>query len=315
MSTKRDWREILATRQDAGFRFCGGLDLSIGKLSTAISDNPDGQKQYARLLIDATAPLCGAFKPNMAFYAGTSMEQIKTVQSIVSYSHAVAPEVPVIVDCKVGDIDATNHGYVELFFDTIGADAITLHPFMGRVKGMQPFLDRADKGCIVLCRTSNKGGAEYQDLMVQPWFDREDGQVYSSERHFRVETEGRDLNDLREGARMMRLFEFVAHRVNTGWNTNNNCALVAGATMPDELAEIRRIFGGPLLIPGVGKQGGDLDAAVRAAAGGMFVVNSSSGFAFAGLNDKDVVELDDYIEAARKVALTTHTDIGLALAA
>jgi orotidine-5'-phosphate decarboxylase len=171
------------------------------------------------------------------------------------------PETPVIMDAKLADIGNTNEGYVEFIFDYLGADAITVHPYLGS-EAMKPFLDRAEKGVIVLCRTSNKGAGEFQDLDVGG----------------------------------MPLYQKVAHMIMDKWNYNANCGVVVGATYPDELRKVRHIVGSmPILIPGIGAQGGDVKLTVEAGVdkeGKNAIINSSRGIIFAS-------PMTDFAEKAR----------------
>jgi orotidine-5'-phosphate decarboxylase len=168
----------------------------------------------------------------------------------MDYLRAHHPAILTICDAKRADIGSTNQGYVEAIFDRLGFDAVTLNPYLGR-EALEPFLARADKGCIILCRTSNPGAGEWQDLEIggQP------------------------------------LWQVIAERVRDHWNGRGNCMLVAGATYPGELRRIREIVGEmPLLVPGVGAQGGDVEQTVRAgqtAAGKGMIINSSRAIIFA----------------------------------
>ncbi len=183
--------------------------------------------------------------------------------------HTVAPDVPVILDAKDMDIGNTNTGYVRMAFEYCQADAITINPYLG-MEAAQPFLDQKDKGIIVLCRTSNKGSGEFQDLLIK--------------------------SD-------MPLYQYVASRVAKYWNKNGNCALVVGATYPNELAQVRRIVGDmPILIPGIGVQGGDVEATVKAgrdSRGQGMIINASRSIIFASNGP-------DFAEAARRETLKLH---------
>jgi orotidine-5'-phosphate decarboxylase len=174
------------------------------------------------------------------------------------------PGVPVILDAKRGDIGSTAQNYAIEAFDRYGADAVTVNPYLGR-DSLQPFLDRADKGVIVLCRTSNPGAGDLQDLVV----------------------DGRPL------------YQHVAAKVAQDWNANGNCLLVVGATWPQQLREVRAIVGDvPFLVPGVGAQGGDVEAVVkngRTADGTGLLVSSSRAILYASGGD-------DFADAARAAA-------------
>ena len=217
---------------------CVGLDP--WRPSMPVADVAD----FCRAIIDATADLVCAFKPNYAFFEA---EGIPGLHALLAAVDAVPDGVPVILDAKRGDLGNTAAAYAKAAFDMWGADAVTVNPYQGR-DAAQPFLDYADRGVFVLARTSNPGSAEFQDLAVR----------------------GAD------GERA--LYEEVAARA-AAWNDNGNVGLVVGATAPDELAQVRSIAGSmPILVPGVGAQGGDLEASVRngADASGRRVLISAS---------------------------------------
>jgi len=241
--------ELLQARFDEGKSVCVGLDPDWNKIVGHLQRNLDFKAfdciQYLREIVKATYDLVCAFKPNLAFFEQYGADGIRYLQELISDIHLIAPGVPVIADAKRGDIGNTNAGYIGML-DYLGADAITLHPYMGK-ESLKPFLDRADKGCIILCRTSNLGAGEFQNISA--------------------------------------LYEMVASKVAKEWNGNGNCALVAGATYPEELKRIREIAGDiPLLIPGIGAQGGDLEATVRAGANSKkqgMIINASRSVLYA----------------------------------
>ena len=227
--------------------------------------------EFCCAIVDATADLACAFKPNAAFFEAFGAPGAEALLAVVQHIRDIAPDVPVIYDAKRGDIGSTNGGYAEDAFDRLGAHAITVHPYLGR-EALAPFLDRADRGVIVLVRTSNPGGGEFQDLMV------------AGEPLYRV----------------------VAHHVAEGWNAHGNCAVVVGATYPDELAEVRRIVGTlPILIPGIGAQGGDLRRTLEAgrdARSRGVIINSSRGIIYAS-------GAGDFAEAARQEVVRLNREI------
>jgi orotidine-5'-phosphate decarboxylase len=184
----------------------------------------------------------------------------------IDYIHQVAPELPVILDAKRGDIGNTNEAYAAYAFDYLGADAITVHPYLG-AEALEPFLVRQGKGIFVLCRTSNPGAGEFQDI-----------------------------NSLETGA---PLFEVIASNVADKWDSIATCGLVVGATYPDELIRVRSIVGNrPILIPGIGSQGGDLETAVRngrSSSGGGVFLNAARSVLFGSANA-------DFADAARTEA-------------
>lgn len=263
----RNFRQLLEAQWSRGNFVCVGLDSDFDEVLKRLNKGDYIETIYTfnRDIIKATRDLVCAFKLNTAFYekygsAGWSV-LLETIRNI----RRLAPNVAVILDAKRADIGNTNKGYVYMAFDYLKADAITVHPYLGR-EALQPFLDHADKGIIVLCRTSNPGADEFQDLEVIQQFENK------------------------------RLYAYVAEKVARTWNKNNNCALVVGATYPEELREVRGIVGDmPILIPGIGAQGGDVEKTVTAGkdsrAQGM-IINSSRGIIFASKGA-------DFAEAAR----------------
>ncbi|MDG5778683.1 orotidine-5'-phosphate decarboxylase [Haloarculaceae archaeon H-GB2-1] len=223
-----------------------GLDPDLDRIPDHLHEYDLPRWAFNRRIIDATHEHAAVYKPNAAFYEGP--DGWRSLQETIAYAHG--KDVPVLLDAKRGDIGNTARQYATaLDDDGLGADAITANPYMGR-DSLEPFLSRADKGVFVLCRTSNSGGADLQDLEL------ESGEP---------------------------LYERVAALADL-WNANGNVGLVVGATNPDELAEIRDIVPDiPFLVPGVGAQGGDAEAAVEhGLADGVGLVNSSRGIIFAG---------------------------------
>jgi len=219
-----------------------GLDADPSRIPEHLHDADLPQWAFNRRIIDATHEYAACYKPNAAFYE--SADGWRALRETVAYAHG--KDVPVLLDAKRADIGNTTRQYAELLDD---ADAITVNPYLGR-DSLQPFLDRPDKGVFVLCRTSNPGGADLQDLALssgEPVYERVAA-----------------LADL--------------------WNEHGNVGLVVGATAPDELADLReQVPDLPFLVPGVGAQGGDAEAAVEhGLAGGVGLVNSSRGIIFAG---------------------------------
>jgi orotidine-5'-phosphate decarboxylase len=245
---------------------CIGLDSDISKLPPHLMLQKYPQFAFNKAIIDETDTLVCAYKPNSAFYEARGTAGITELKMTFDYIRDKYPQVVIILDAKRADIGNTNEGYAGFAFDYLGADAITLHPYLGK-EALKPFLDRKEKGSIILCRTSNPGAGEFQDLTV--------GRSQSSEA---------SAKDVRP------LYQIVAEKVSGDWNYNGNCALVVGATYPGELTIVRRLVGDmPLLIPGIGAQGGDIGKTVQAGldskkAGAM--INSSRGIIFAS-GDKD----------------------------
>ena len=276
----RNWNELLGGRQAQGLMVCVGLDSDNTRIPSVVQSANEAFRieMFNEAIVQATKDLVGAFKPNIAFYEALGPAGLMALGRTISFIHEQASGVPVIVDAKRADIGRTNIGYIRAIFNELGADAVTVNPYFG-AEGLQPFLDQKDKGIIVLCRTSNQGAQEFQDLMVKV-----------------------DIGE-------MPLYQVVAKRVANHWNTNGNCALVVGATYPKELAAIRQLVGNdrPLLIPGVGTQGGDVEKVVTAGTKNM-IINSSSGVIFASNGP-------DFAEAARRSTLKLHQEIQAALAA
>ncbi|MFZ0869969.1 MAG: orotidine-5'-phosphate decarboxylase [Rhodanobacter sp.] len=228
---------------------CVGLDPEPAKFPAHLRERPDAVFEFCRDIVDATADLVCAFKPQIAHFAALRAED--ALERLIAHIHAKHPDVPVILDAKRGDIGSTAQHYVSEAFDRYQADAVTLNPYLGR-DSVQPFLDRADKGVILLCHTSNPGAADLQDLDVG----------------------GKPL------------YQHVAQMIARDWNTNGNCALVTGATWPEQLGEVRALIGDmPLLVPGIGAQGGDVAAVVRngrSANGNGLLISSSRAILYAG---------------------------------
>ena len=292
---ERNFREMLEARWAEGKFVCVGLDTELGKIPECARVSGGVWEQivhYNMEIVRVTRDLVCAFKPNFAFYIRHGEEGLRALRQTIGQIHNVAPDVPVILDAKVGDIGNTNVGYVQMAFDSFRgeADAITVHPYLG-AEALAPFLELANKGVIVLCRTSNKGAGEFQDLPISIGERRRD-----LEKHL-----GREIP---EGS--IPLYQYVAYRVAAHWNKHGNCAVVVGATYPEELGKVREIVGDlPILIPGVGAQGGDVEKTVRAgkdSRGRGMIVNSSRGIIFAS-------PLSDWPEAARREAQKLHDTI------
>jgi orotidine-5'-phosphate decarboxylase len=208
---------------------CLGTDPDITKLPERFLKAEYPQFEFGKWIIEQTHEFVCAYKPNFAFYEAQGSRGMQELQMTMEYLREHHPDIFTIADAKRGDIGNTNESYAAAIFDLLGFDAITLHPYVGR-EGLAPFLQRTDKMSIILCRTSNPGAGEFQDLSV-------DGK---------------------------QLWQVVAERVHDDWNANENCMLVVGATYPAELKKIREIVGDmTLLIPGIGAQGGDVEKTVK----------------------------------------------------
>ena len=236
---------------------CVGLDPEPAKFPAHLRDHPDVVFGFCRAIVDATADLVCAYKPQIAHFAALRAED--ALERLIAHIHDAHPGIPVILDAKRGDIGSTAQHYASEAFERYRADAVTLNPYLGR-DSIQPFLDRADKGVILLCHTSNPGAADLQDLLVES-------------------TDGERLP----------LYQHVARTIARDWNGSGNCALVTGATWPEQLAEVRALAGDmPLLVPGIGAQGGDVEAVLRhgrTADGTGLMISSSRAILYAGTGE------------------------------
>lgn len=306
-----NFMKMLQKRWALNLFVCVGLDSEVGKVP-GITDSTKGRNinpiifDFNKKIIDATADLVCAFKPNIAFYEDRGDKGIEVLQETISYIKQTYPEVPVILDSKRGDIGNTNNGYVASAFDYFGADAITINPYLG-AEANKPFLDRKDKGIIVLCRTSNLGAGEFQDrLTYVSWDELQD--LISEDiattmrvcKWLRVEQEAQTRQEAVGGV-MMPLYHYVALNVYRKWNINNNCAIVAGATYPEELAMLRFLTHNmPFLIPGIGAQGGDVEKTVNAGKdlkGAGMIINSSRGIIFSDNPRQETLKLNELINS------------------
>ena len=202
---------------------CLGLDLDTKKMPADYVRNTKSMFEFAYRIVDATKDIVCAYKPNLAFYESMGSEGYSLLRLIVD---RIPDDIPVILDAKRGDIGNTATHYAEALFDELGADWVTVNPYMG-YDSLRPFIERKDKGVFILCLTSNPGSRDFQMLRFED----------------------------------KPLYQIVAEKV-AYWNKDNNCGLVVGATVPDQLRDIRNVAGEmPLLIPGVGAQGGSLEKA------------------------------------------------------
>jgi orotidine-5'-phosphate decarboxylase len=252
---------------------CVGLDPDIKKFPEELQGKPNAIFTFCKAIIDATADTACAFKPQIAYFAALRAED--QLEEICLYVREHYAHIPIVLDAKRGDIGATAEQYAREAFERYQAHAVTLNPYMG-FDSIAPYLEWKDRGIIVLCRTSNPGGSDLQFLQV----------------------EGKPL------------YQHVARMVSEKWNTNGQCALVVGATFPAELAQVRQIVGDmPLLVPGIGAQGGDIQATVEAgknASGTGMMINSSRAILYAKPDEKAG---EDFSDAARRVALETRNAI------
>jgi len=250
---------------------CVGLDPDVNRFPKHLQGKPDAVFEFCKAIIDATADVACAFKPQIAYFAALRAED--QLEAICSYLREKHPAIPLVLDAKRGDIGATAEQYAREAFERYNADAVTLNPYMG-FDSIAPFLEWKDRGAILLCRTSNPGGSDLQFLMVG-------GQE-----------------------KPLPLYQHVAQLAAKEWNKNGQIALVVGATFPQELAEVRALIGDmPLLVPGIGAQGGDIQATVSAgktANGTGMMINSSRAILYATPKGNE-----DFAQAARRVAVET----------
>jgi orotidine-5'-phosphate decarboxylase len=247
---------------------CVGLDPDPSRFPVHLRERDDAIYAFCRGIVDATADLVCAFKPQIAYFASSAAEE--QLAALIAYIKTTYPRVPVILDAKRGDIGATAEHYAREVFERYRADAVTLSPLMG-YDSIEPFLAFADRGAFLLCRTSNPGGSDFQMLDVGG----------------------------------TKVYEHIAGLA-TRWSRNGQLGLVVGATFPAELARVRSIVGEmPLLVPGVGAQGGDVRASVEAGQttkGTGLVINSSRAILYAG-------DAEDFAVHARRMAERTRDEI------
>lgn len=245
---------------------CVGLDSDLEKIPSFLLKKQDPIFEFNKKIINVTADLVCCYKPQFAFYASQGISGLKALIQTIAYIHLKFPQIPVILDAKRGDIGSTAEQYAKEVFDVYLADAVTVNPFLG-LDSMKPFLERKDKGIIILCRTSNPGASDFQDL---------------------------NLNGV-------PLYLEIAKKVNQ-WNKKyKNCLMVVGATWTEQLRKVREIAPEMFfLIPGIGAQGGDLEKTLkngltRGKSG--LIINSSRGIIYASSNA-------DFASKARKEALS-----------
>lgn len=259
---------------------CIGLDPDLEKLPVSIKNKYKSIDElyfkFNKEIIDKTFDLVCAYKPQIAHYEEQGVQGWLALKKTADYLHKNFPKIPLIIDAKRADIGSTNTSYAKAFFDQMGFDAITVNPYFGR-EALKSFLDYKDKGIIILVRTSNPGAGEFQDI---------------------------------KNKKGEPLYITVAKNISKNWNENGNCCIVVGATYPKELSQIRKIVGDmPILIPGIGAQGGDVVKTVKAGQNsknqGMIIHSSraiifaSSGPDFADAARQKTIELSGQINEAR----------------
>jgi orotidine-5'-phosphate decarboxylase len=253
-----------------GSILCVGFDPDPKRMPTSLHGKPQGIFEFCREIADATADVVCAFKPQFAYFASQGAEN--QLEKLIHHLKDRYPHIPVILDAKRGDIGSTAEHYALEAFERYGADAVTVNPYMGR-DSIEPYLKHQGKGVIILCRTSNPGGSDLQFLNIA--------------------SDGRPL------------YLHVATLAAKEWNSAGQVSLVVGATFPDEITKVRAIVGEmPLLIPGIGAQGGDLKATVKAGhipskPGTGMMINSSRAILYASSGA-------DFAERARVIAIETR---------
>lgn len=300
--SERNFRLMLELLWDENKFVCVGLDPDYEKLPPHLKSGLEHRDvfEFNMAIATATADLALAFKLNAAFYEDIGPGGFSALLNTVECVHILAPKVPVILDFKRGDVIRTNPGYVRSAFEHCQSDAVTVNPYLGG-EPLEPFLKKKEKGIIVLCRTSNPGAAEFQDRLIAV-----------SEEEFPLNDPPRIFIGDNAGPRkyLVPLYQFVAQRVGTEWNRNGNCMLVVGATAPEQLAAVRKIVHDmPILIPGIGTQGGDLEKTIAAgkdSRGKGMIINASSSIIFASSGE-------DFAEAARRETLKLHNAINRCL--
>lgn len=282
MSRPDSCAELLAAHFAAGRHLAVGLDTDPERIPASVA--PEGSPaerviEFNRAIVAATAAVAAAYKPNAAFYEALGEDGFHALEETIATIRERAPEAAVILDAKRADIGSTNAGYVAAAFDRLGADAVTVHPYLGG-EALAPFLARAEKLVFVLARTSNPGAGELQDI---------------------------------EDAEGVPLYRRVARAVAGDWNAAGNCGLVVGATYPEEMAAVRADVppSMPILIPGVGAQGGDLAATVAAnqdAGSDAYLIAASRSLIYAS-------DGEDFADAAHTAAQALDAEIRAAAGA
>jgi orotidine-5'-phosphate decarboxylase len=275
MDRNRSCARLLAAHFAASRHLVVGLDTDPARLPKSLAPGaPPVERviEFNRLIVDATADIACAYKPNAAFYEALGVEGFEALSETIAGIRRGAPGAAVILDAKRADIGSTNEGYVSAIFDQLGADAVTVHPYLGG-EALAPFLEREERLIFVLARTSNPGAGEFQDLVA-------DG---------------------------VPLYRHVARTVANDWNGGGNCGLVVGATYPEELRAVRADVPAemPILVPGAGAQGGDVAAVVsanREAGSDAFLIAASRSIIYASTGE-------DFAEAAGAAARALDTEI------
>ncbi len=305
--------ELYRARLKAGKYICVGLDPDVKQVPDCVVGKNDARRvvKFLGNIVRTTHEYAAAYKLQSSYYEGLGKNGPGALRAIIGIIRSIDPQVPIILDYKRGDIGRSNQPYADLAFDYYGVDAVTVHPYLG-MEAMEPFLSRSDKTIIVLCRTSNPGAGEFQDVLVRPVRNENTGKLYSTIGEGKLD----DLDGNFVYGRHIPLYQFVAQRVAHSWNSRANCAVVVGATAPSELQQVRDIVGNDMLIliPGIGTQGGDLAASIdngNDGNGGGFILNNSSAILFAY---KQSAQPEDYASAAGKSAQQMNDAVRMVLA-
>jgi orotidine-5'-phosphate decarboxylase len=280
------YKKLLSAARTNNSWLCVGLDPELSKIPPSFGSGVEAILKFNKTIIDLTGDLVCAYKPNAAFYEAHGVKGWETLHETIKY---IPSHIPIILDCKRGDIGNTAKMYAQAAFDILGVDAVTVNPYMGK-DSMEPFLNYKEKGVFVLCLTSNPSAAEIQRQTI----------------HVNKSTSNSNLHNNSE----MELFLRVAELV-TEWNIDGNAGLVVGATKAGDLKAVRAKIGNeiPILIPGVGAQGGDLEQSISLGsntAGEMAIINIARGVIYAG---HDL----DYRTAIRDAALNYRKNINSAI--
>lgn len=265
--------KLLQCSRENDSLLCVGLDIDLALTPPSVVAEAESILAFNQAIVEATSDLVCAYKPNFAFYEALGQEGIEALRRTVE---SIPRWIPVIADAKRSDVGHTAKAYAKAIFESFGFDAATVNPYLGR-DSVQPFIEYRDKGVICLCKTSNPGSADFQNLVVVD----------------------------RDGSPGEPLYATVARRV-CDWNVYGNCGLVVGATFPEELRKVREIVPEmPILIPGIGAQGGELELSVRYGTNGngeMAIINSSRQIIYAS-------KASDFANAARQAAASLREAI------
>jgi orotidine-5'-phosphate decarboxylase len=270
-------QQLQAAWQSSDSLLCIGLDPDLERFPKALASGNDSIFSFNRAIIDATHDLVCAYKPQIAYFSALGAE--RQLEQTITYIKSNYPHIPVILDTKRGDIGSTATQYAREAFVRYQVDAVTVNPYMG-FDSVQPFLEYQDKGVIILCKTSNSGAAQLQEVLVQ-------------------EVQAHEVQAQQSGQKGEPVYEYIARLVAEKWNFNQNCLLVMGATWPQQVARVRSIVGDmPFLVPGAGAQGGDIASIVQAgqtAQGNGLIISASRSILYASAKH-------DFAEAARTQA-------------